>query len=635
MSDPKKESSLKSDSKARWLVVFDGAGRADTLKEFEPIFHKGSVLITTQDQEFGKALPCDQGAVTHIGLNFFNEDEAASFLIRLASKPGVGLDEDRAAKDIVKEYGYGGWPLAISQMARMIRNKYDVSLTEFRDLYTDSNNSRMLLIDDAGQATIASAMKIARLSPHAMATLRVCAMLDPDCIQESLFAIPGHIASTMEVALNDFPLRAYVFADARAELLRSSFMHRNPEKQELWMHRVVRDFVRRQCSDESFDQAFRTAAVLVAQAWKSPGADVRDNLKLWEPCASFLNHVLHLQYVYNDKLSCITSQVAIEASFPFAWLLCEAACFQTYLGNTAGQKTTLDLALKLCGSLPKAETFTLLSNIYHSLGAWANETNHAEECHDYNDRYLGMRKEAVEAGADPDEGYAYAWNQYGTALMMTDQIPNAMDAFQKSIDVYRTLPRGEPCLDSLPIVNLAGAKWLTKDFEGASTLLEAGLLAREDAFGFDDKWSFRTGRFFHTLGNVRYDQNRLEESKIWHKRALKQFIDTLGKSHHRTADVRHRVAQHCLRDREVVKAGKLIDQALSSWQLDAESFRPEIARTTWLKARQKGAAGEAYARKQLQWEAATLRNELRPDDRKAPGELEDRDFDDLVAFWSR
>lgn len=60
----------------------------------------------------------------------------------------------------------------------------------------------------------------------------------------------------------------------------------------------------------------------------------------------------------------------------------------------------------------------------------------------------------------------------------------------------------------------------------------------------------RTGRILHGLGNVRCSQGRLDESEIYHRRALAQAQATVGNLHHRFADICHRVAQHCLRKGE-------------------------------------------------------------------------------------
>lgn len=40
----------------------------------------------------------------------------------------------------------------------------------------------------------------------------------------------------------------------------------------------------------------------------------------------------------------------------------------------------------------------------------------------------------------------------------------------------------------------------------------------------------------------------LDESLTYHKRALRQYENTIGKNHHRTGDVHIRIADHLLRE---------------------------------------------------------------------------------------
>ncbi len=55
-----------------------------------------------------------------------------------------------------------------------------------------------------------------------------------------------------------------------------------------------------------------------------------------------------------------------------------------------------------------------------------------------------------------------------------------------------------------------------------------------------------TGRFHHALGNVKLDEGLPVQSEKYHKNALMQYQSSIGEYHHKTADVCHRVAQHCL-----------------------------------------------------------------------------------------
>lgn len=56
-----------------------------------------------------------------------------------------------------------------------------------------------------------------------------------------------------------------------------------------------------------------------------------------------------------------------------------------------------------------------------------------------------------------------------------------------------------------------------------------------------------TGRFLHALGNVSASLGNLALSYDYHLRALRQYEQTIGKRHHRTADVHVKVAEHHMR----------------------------------------------------------------------------------------
>jgi hypothetical protein len=57
-----------------------------------------------------------------------------------------------------------------------------------------------------------------------------------------------------------------------------------------------------------------------------------------------------------------------------------------------------------------------------------------------------------------------------------------------------------------------------------------------------------TGKLLHAFGNVRAAQGKMDESLDFHNRALLQYKKfTVGKNHHRTADVCIKVADHYVR----------------------------------------------------------------------------------------
>lgn len=66
-----------------------------------------------------------------------------------------------------------------------------------------------------------------------------------------------------------------------------------------------------------------------------------------------------------------------------------------------------------------------------------------------------------------------------------------------------------------------------------------------------DLTSHRTGRVLHGLGNIQYDRGNVTESEQYHERALAHYQRTIGNGHHKTADLFHKMAQHCLRRGEL------------------------------------------------------------------------------------
>ncbi len=79
----------------------------------------------------------------------------------------------------------------------------------------------------------------------------------------------------------------------------------------------------------------------------------------------------------------------------------------------------------------------------------------------------------------------------------------------------------------------------------------------------------------------------------------------------------------------------MINAALQTWSYDAEVYKPELARTTFLKAKLLDQLGKTQKAGIAFKVAARLRKELVPEDKRDVKELAPDDFDRLVAFWSR
>jgi hypothetical protein len=134
---------------------------------------------------------------------------------------------------------------------------------------------------------------------------------------------------------------------------------------------------------------------------------------------------------------------------------------------------------------------------------------------------------------------------------------------------------------------------------------------------------------------VRFAQARFQESEEFHRRALEHYLGTLGNCHHRTADVYYKMAQHCFRKLQGHVACQLLDRALKIWEMDKETYGPEIARAAFLKARALMQIGQYALARDLAGFAADARRRLYYDPERRDQDLTEADFDHLVMFWSR
>ncbi|TID16562.1 Glutamine synthetase [Venturia nashicola] len=97
---------------------------------------------------------------------------------------------------------------------------------------------------------------------------------------------------------------------------------------------------------------------------------------------------------------------------------------------------------------------------------------------------------------------------------------------------------------SLPLVNLASCHYLNGDYVQAERLLLEGLASRVEEFGKDDRESFITGRFYHGLACVKRGLGSDKEAFEFLLKARDHYQKTLGRGHHRSADVAVALGRH-------------------------------------------------------------------------------------------
>jgi hypothetical protein len=244
---------------AKWLLVFDNADDPDILSEFWPLNGPGSILITSRDPLAKQEVP-GFAELSGIDLPSMTPKDAGAWLQSLSKR-----EKEKSSRDVCETIAerMGGLPLAIVQMAYLIRTKH-LSLSEFLESYNhDARKFQSSPVRGmTKQQTVASIWNIESLSPPALALLRVLSVLDPDNIPESLLT-----TGSDKVELEHYPEDKFQYREARAELIQSSLVTRNMELGFLKIHRLVQDVVRHQLSISDMRLVYDAGVVLLSTVW--------------------------------------------------------------------------------------------------------------------------------------------------------------------------------------------------------------------------------------------------------------------------------------------------------------------------------------------------------------------------------
>lgn len=294
LANPKKlvrtESDVDGQTEASWLIIFDNADDSTILEEYWPIFGSGSILVTSRDPS-AKTRLGTLGA--SIDLQPFDEEAGAALFRKLSNRD----EEEELSREISRELG--GLPLAIAQMAGIVRYQ-QLEFAEFlgryrdwsarSDLYSYSVGGRLKL----RRGTVASVFALDHLDEEAQSLIQLCSVMDPDCIQESLFADWAFIRTK----LNCFPGSSFRYTTARTELLRCSLIQRNEKSKEFSLHRLVQDAVKATLTPSHRKLLLECATDLLAIAWGTTEIHRRHIKGRWQDREELYPHILNLKLLY-------------------------------------------------------------------------------------------------------------------------------------------------------------------------------------------------------------------------------------------------------------------------------------------------------------------------------------------------
>lgn len=297
LSHPVKKNQAATDligqDEAKWLIVFDNADDPHVLDDYWPLFQYGSVLITSRDPVIKTSFPSAHPLV--IELDPFEPKEAAAFLHKASRRNTEPEDALAVALEL------GCVPLALSQMAGIIRYQV-ISFNELLTRYNDTTERGLLQDYEAdkrrpnARGNIASIYAVNQLSQEARTILEIASVLDPDVIQERIFA-DYNVGLTL---IHGYPKNNFEYSRCRSQLLRSSLLQRDEVNKRFSIHRLVRSSVQTQMEKRRFEEIFSGVTELLTLAWGSKDLTKRHTVGFWENRGELFPHISSLLRLYNN-----------------------------------------------------------------------------------------------------------------------------------------------------------------------------------------------------------------------------------------------------------------------------------------------------------------------------------------------
>ncbi|PWY91909.1 tetratricopeptide repeat domain-containing protein [Aspergillus sclerotioniger CBS 115572] len=603
----------QDDSEANWLLIFDNADDITILEDYWPQGN-GSILITSRNPS-AKSLLTQRPSGLDLG-PLSRKDSIILFnhLVTVSDE----LEGTTTRQTCT--------PLAISQMAGIIRRQ-DLALSKCLELYED-HEEHASLYESNFYTNMVTYSQIRQL-------LELITFFDPDVIQEEAL-----MKASMYMNGEGIHYNKSNYIEARSDLLQSSIIQRDEEKQQLSTHRVVQnlmlilmDFSRKSFM---FDNVVRILWAVWPSAMPQPSKEPdlpkpkssggRLLIERWPICAAIYPHVLRLHQLWPG-----IANPSEATSLLFAKLLTEAAWYQKERGQTRHFDGFFETAQNICDSSTHPDRDSLLADIHFCLGSIAMDTNDFNTSRSHKERSLDIVSKICKDLNTADEKLYLAYAERGVSRIQDKRYEEGEADLKEALRIRKALGNYVPRSAE---AHLSHALLAQGKLEECDTLLLDSLAGREKALGRDDQESIRTGLILYALGSLRAKQNQWDESFTYHQRAWQHMRATVGEKDIYAINAAHKVAEHHFRLGDNQNAIAIITRALSTLSVDQIAHKNQIARTSFLEGKVYEAMGEKHEASHPFRVAYWFRKEITNEDRDIKSLTMD-DFDEIVAFWAR
>ncbi|KAJ4177823.1 hypothetical protein NW767_015010 [Fusarium falciforme] len=465
-----------------WLLIFDNVDNLDLLDDYWPRLGRGSVLITSRDPSAKQNIYIRDGL--HLPPLTNTETEVLSQKLTL-----VGADDSQKEALAKIARGLSGFPLAISQMAGVLR-LFGLSYTDLWEFLQEEDIENLYARQSDSSNTqrtqsLATYWALDCLSDPAKALLQVMCLLDPDDIPEDIL-----IDKSGQVSLTDYPRSRGDYYSAKRELLSYSLISQN-RTNKLSLHRLVQDATKSMMEKDQLVSAFQAASRLIVSAWPFQSIKEHHSTARFSKCEDIFPCVLCLK---DGLLSILETTPDFPMDISLARLFNDTGWYMLERGLEEETKPFCDLSLLISERLKPTHGTEAIEYIRESqqfLGIALAETNEHTLSMAHKQKWLDMLLERKSDFGSPIEDYelGYAYNEIGVAYGNADMIDEAIKAFGRSIEIFHGLDDYADTMLGWPKPNLGFMYWLKGDLEAAETTLLGILDIHAAAWGTNDTHS--------------------------------------------------------------------------------------------------------------------------------------------------
>ena len=542
----------------RWLLILDNADRVEDVSGFLPATDAGHILLTTRAHATGTA-------AQRIVVEQMPREEGMLFLLRRAKlvQVNAGLeqvtDAMRAqARSIVDEVD--GLPLALDQAGAYIEET-SCSLSDYL-LFYRNGRERLLRLrgrEATGHPELVMATwslsfeKVEQSSPIAAALLRVCALLHPDAIPEAMIE---EGATELGPVLQTGAGNRLILNEAIGELLRYSFIRRDPETRVLTIHRLIQVALRGTMERGEYLEWGRRVVKMVNKVFPI----VLDSIP-WMHFELYLPHARVCEALVDQ-----IGSPFVEA----AQLFTKTGAYLTRRARYAEAGPLLQHALAMYGSLPESNLLEVIECMNY-LGWLYQEEGRFEEAEVLYRRSLVSAETVL--GAE-HSGTVASLHYLSGLYREQGNYREARPLMERSLAI-REVVLGPDHLETTDCMSYLA--WLSDaegKYEEAEALYSRVLAIREAALGPEN---ISIASSLNNLATIYQKRAKYEQAATLYQRAIAIYEATFGTEHPYFAAGLNNLAKTYQAQEKFEEAEALYHRALAIREAALGPAHPETA----------------------------------------------------------